>query len=224
MELRTRGCWCTFTAGPRARHYNRFRYYDPGIGRYVSADPIGQAGGVNVFPYARNNPARFLDPFGLEEGSASNRRKRQAIADWAADQSGSTGWSKDADLGPQYPSGHWKCSKFSCDAAAQADADTSVTVPDDEGEDVTRCPTAAELARGNVPNWRLLGSDESPEPGDIAASAFPDASEGETGHAAVVIEDDEGGTTTIGAHKNQVGPPGDDRFYGAPKHRRYTGD
>ena len=30
-------------------HYNRFRYYDPSIGRYISADPIGQAGGVNVY-------------------------------------------------------------------------------------------------------------------------------------------------------------------------------
>jgi RHS repeat-associated protein len=30
-------------------HYNRFRYYDPGIGRYISADPIGQAGGLNVY-------------------------------------------------------------------------------------------------------------------------------------------------------------------------------
>lgn len=29
-------------------HYNRFRYYDPSIGRYISADPIGQFGGLAV--------------------------------------------------------------------------------------------------------------------------------------------------------------------------------
>ena len=30
-----------------ALHYNRFRYYDPPVGRYVSADPIGQVGGLS---------------------------------------------------------------------------------------------------------------------------------------------------------------------------------
>lgn len=45
--------------------YNRFRYYDPGVGRYVSADPIGQAGALNVFVYAAANPLRGADPFGL---------------------------------------------------------------------------------------------------------------------------------------------------------------
>jgi RHS repeat-associated protein len=45
-------------------HYNRYRYYDPGVGRFVSQDPIGLRGGSNLFAYAPN-PMGWVDPFGL---------------------------------------------------------------------------------------------------------------------------------------------------------------
>jgi len=45
-------------------HYNRFRYYDPDAGRFVSQDPIGLAGGVNLYQYAPN-PLSWVDPLGL---------------------------------------------------------------------------------------------------------------------------------------------------------------
>ncbi len=48
-------------------HYNYFRYYDPSIGRYLTNDPIGLFGGINLFTYVRNNPLRLIDPFGLAE-------------------------------------------------------------------------------------------------------------------------------------------------------------
>ncbi|MCA9645489.1 MAG: hypothetical protein KC492_32585, partial [Myxococcales bacterium] len=41
--------------------YNRFRYYDPEVGRYLSPEPIGLAGGTDVFGYARNRPFDFID-------------------------------------------------------------------------------------------------------------------------------------------------------------------
>ncbi|MET3444170.1 RHS repeat-associated protein [Variovorax paradoxus] len=45
-------------------HYNRYRYYDPASGRFVSQDPIGLAGGVHTMAYAPNS-VEFIDPLGL---------------------------------------------------------------------------------------------------------------------------------------------------------------
>ncbi|WP_418128701.1 RHS repeat-associated core domain-containing protein [Variovorax sp. 375MFSha3.1] len=46
-------------------HYNRYRYYDPASGRYVSPDPLGLAGGLNLYAYVGGNPVRGIDPLGL---------------------------------------------------------------------------------------------------------------------------------------------------------------
>jgi RHS repeat-associated protein len=45
-------------------HYNRFRYYDPQAGTYVSRDPIGMLGGTNPYQYVAD-PTSLVDPFGL---------------------------------------------------------------------------------------------------------------------------------------------------------------
>jgi RHS repeat-associated protein len=45
-------------------HYNRFRYYDPSLGEYISRDPIGIAGGLNAYGYVRDTTT-WIDPFGL---------------------------------------------------------------------------------------------------------------------------------------------------------------
>ena len=49
-------------------HYNYFRDYDPGTGRYVEADPIGLGGGSNLYGYAGGNPLTYTDPAGLVAG------------------------------------------------------------------------------------------------------------------------------------------------------------
>jgi RHS repeat-associated protein len=48
-------------------HYNYHRYYDPQTGRYLTPDPIGLAGGINLFLYANLNPINAIDPLGLKE-------------------------------------------------------------------------------------------------------------------------------------------------------------
>jgi RHS repeat-associated protein len=40
------------------------RYYDPEVGRFLSPDPIGFAGGLNLYEYCHNNPVGCIDPDG----------------------------------------------------------------------------------------------------------------------------------------------------------------
>jgi RHS repeat-associated protein len=51
--------------GETGLHYNRYRYYDPALGRYITRDPMGITQGLNVYCYSGNDPIGRCDPMGL---------------------------------------------------------------------------------------------------------------------------------------------------------------
>lgn len=53
-------------AGSTGLLYRRNRFYDPGTGQFTQQDPIGLAGGLNVYGFANGDPINFSDPFGLK--------------------------------------------------------------------------------------------------------------------------------------------------------------
>ena len=44
-----------------------YRAYDANIGRFISRDPIGEDGGVNLYGFCLNDPVNGIDPFGLSD-------------------------------------------------------------------------------------------------------------------------------------------------------------
>ena len=59
-------------------HYNTFRFYDADIGRFISPDPIGLSGGLNLGSYSPN-PISWIDPWGWAcgHGNAKTGTKAQ---------------------------------------------------------------------------------------------------------------------------------------------------
>ncbi|UTC66572.1 RHS repeat-associated core domain-containing protein [Treponema sp. OMZ 789] len=51
--------FCGTSAG-----YNRYRYYDPSTGTYISRDTIGLAGGLNAYAYVHDSNS-WIDVLGL---------------------------------------------------------------------------------------------------------------------------------------------------------------
>ena len=57
-------------------YFYRARHYSPTFQRFVSEDPLGFNGGINLYAYVGNNPVNFFDPFGLKPRSQGPPTKK----------------------------------------------------------------------------------------------------------------------------------------------------
>jgi len=57
--------------------YYGYRYYAPGLGRWISRDPIGEWGGLNLTAGNRNDCLSYIDPTGLSAKSPKNPQAQQ---------------------------------------------------------------------------------------------------------------------------------------------------
>ena len=73
--IRFQGQWFDEELG---LHYNWYRYYDPQTGSFLSQDPVGFAGGINPYLYAKN-PINWVDPFGLIRVTCTNQGRGYSV-------------------------------------------------------------------------------------------------------------------------------------------------
>ena len=62
-ELRFPGQWAD---GENGLYQNWHRDYDPSLGRYIEADPLGLAAGQSLYGYVSGDPLNYIDPLGLQ--------------------------------------------------------------------------------------------------------------------------------------------------------------
>ncbi|MBX3134187.1 MAG: RHS repeat-associated core domain-containing protein [Gemmatimonadaceae bacterium] len=62
---------------PSGLQYMRNRYYNPASGQFTQPDPIGLAGGLNLYGYANGDPINFSDPFGLCPDSLATAEREE---------------------------------------------------------------------------------------------------------------------------------------------------
>jgi RHS repeat-associated protein len=80
FELNLRGSNQYFDA-ETGLHYNYHRYFDPKVGRYLTPDPIGQAGGLNLYAFVEGDAANFTDPLGLQRLTTDAQVRDASFAD-----------------------------------------------------------------------------------------------------------------------------------------------
>lgn len=64
--------------------YYGYRFYAPAVGRWLTRDPIGEAGGINLYGFVSNDPVNAVDPLGLygNKDCSYYRKRCAATGNW----------------------------------------------------------------------------------------------------------------------------------------------
>ncbi len=80
-----------------------FRAYDANLGRWLSEDPLGEAGGLNLYGYVGNEPVVAVDPLGLALSEAAKELAHRVFGDGAETKKGPIPKEKVAELSRACP-------------------------------------------------------------------------------------------------------------------------
>lgn len=181
------------------------------LGGDQNADPeeVSASGAQNGHWVTIGHRHVFIDE--SRERIASTARKYDGSAAWAFDK------RKD-NFGPQTN----KCNKFVYDVTKEAGAPAVVVGSDGR----PRPPLAAEWADPavSIPDWRVLGPKEQPQPGDVAAYKLPGGGTAFSGHSGIVTAvGPDGVVHAMAAHASVVGPDNKFQHVKGVTFRRYVG-
>ena len=151
-------------------HYNWNRYYNPAIGRYISSDPIGLAGGLNTFGYAGQSPLVYFDPHGLYSAVGTIARVCiGVIIDWGMTPIEEAPTTEDAQADPEQEKEISKPQEQGADPGGSGDDE-----PPEEEDDGSQ-PTSSDAKNYNQHGGGKNAKHSNPDAREAARQKWLDA-------------------------------------------------
>ncbi len=82
--------------------YYGYRFYSPAIGRWITRDPLGEAGGMNLYGFVGGNPVEWVDRWGLQYLPDPDKKPPDWKPDWPTGEDSRGPYSQNPDSGEKW--------------------------------------------------------------------------------------------------------------------------